>query len=1481
MKVNFRPQLGRVRQLTNIVPNPVSPLMNMLDKAASGRKHRRIWQGNGRAHIEVKAVHTPGFEHVANDIEKSLKELKGVDWAEVNAVAGRVVVAFADGGEVNVDDLVEVIEGVEEAHDVHNERFPHERPEHPGDSEPINRNLLALGADAAGIGAGLAGQVFRLTPIPTELSALVSFVQNEPRLRRILENRIGHGLADVSLGILDAVGQGLSQGSLGLFVDAANRTNSLAELISRQRTWSKFEPLVASKKGTSRTDPIEHIPRSRPLRSGSIEKYADRVSIASFGGFAVALGVTRDPRKSANMLVASLPKAARMGREAYASHLCRVLSGRGALVMDATLLRRLDRMDVALFDSDILRTGRWHLESLEPITDADINSATREAVSLFDPTDPKKIKTRREWKLGPILASSKEIIPEVRPKAKEMSAKPAVLLGIWHKGLLKGVCRVIPELVPSAPALVKAAQSAGLKVEITGKRQGVAELLGIEHSVESGVSLTKSVRALQANQSGVLLVAKGNHHSALRLADGGIGVIGPNGEMPWAADIICNPELDEVYLCLEGIRVAKEVSKKSVALAALGSGVGGTWAMIGPSSSAGRRAVLPVNIAALSAQIYALMQGMLLERTSMPNPPSSVPWHAMDAKDVLAALGTKKSGLSAQKALQRQSKDLPPEPNVANKLVRAVAEELMNPMTPLLAVGAGLSAAVGSVTDAALVAGVTSANALIGGVQKLRTAASLSKLILATSSTATVRRGDEKIEILSSQVVVGDVVELSDGDVVPADCRILEAENCEIDESSLTGESLPVSKSESATAALSVGDRTSMLYEGTTVVAGRVVGVVVATGDATEIGRVLCGIPEPPISGVEARLTSLMKATVPLTVGSGVIVTTLGLVWRRPVKEAVTSGVSLMVASVPEGLPMLASLAQLASAQRLSKVGALVRHPKTIEALGRVDVLCFDKTGTLTAGKIELKQISNGRSSVGLSKGLKGDLLSVLVAALRASPAKENGDPLPHATDRAIVEGASGVGVSVDSGLSSRSNSVWEQIGVLGFESSRGFHAVVGKIGKGKNKLVVKGAPEVIIPRCTTWKSPEGIVSLDRKILGTLHKEVERLASSGLRVLAVAERESSSNAVIESERVGEMNLLGFVGLADSVRPTAGEAVSQLRRAGVNIAMITGDHPATARSIAIELGILNGGQVLTGVEIDALNDDDLDTVVRSTTVFARVSPSHKVRIVESLKRAGAVVAMTGDGANDAAAIRLANVGIALGKNGSRAACDAADLVVTDDRLETIIEAIVEGRAMWASVRDALGILIGGNVGEVAFTVASTAMTGRSALNTKQLLLVNLMTDLLPALTIALRPPANLTPEELLNEGPESSLGSSLARQIALRATTTSLATTGAWMIGRTTGTRTRASTIALSTLVGTQLAQTAALGHGSPIVLASTAASAGLLCVVVQTPGISQYFGCTPLDPFAWVLVGSSTAIASGASIALPWAYKRYISFTKD
>lgn len=949
---------------------------------------------------------------------------------------------------------------------------------------------------------------------------------------------------------------------------------------------------------------------------------------------------------------------------------------------------------------------------------------------------------------------------------------------------------------------------------------------------------------------------------ALAGSDCGLGVAAPEELPPWGAHLLVGTDLRIPALMIEAAGVARRMTGQNIRLAMAGTGLGALGAFTAAAPQLPGRSLAAVNGAAALAFANGVWRARRLPDPTGAPVPATTAWHLMPVATVLRQLDTGPDGLTDAEAQRRHRAD--PDPSAGPVgLFRAFVDELANPLTPVLAAGAVLSAAFGSLVDAALVGGVVGGSALVGAVHQRNTDRALAELLSRSAVTARVLRDEAERVVPAEDLVCGDVVLLGPGDAVPADCRVLTADGLEADESSLTGESLPVGKGTGPVVAAALADRTSMLYEGTTIATGQGTAVVVATGSRTESGRSLALARQaPPESGVEARLGRLTRSAIPLAAGSAIAVAGAGLLRGVPLGQTAATAANLAVASVPEGLPFLVSAAQLAAARRLAEHGALVRNPRTIEALGRVDVLCFDKTGTLTEGRLLLAGVGDDDRFAPVDR-LDDGLRRVLAAGLRATPYAADPQELPQHTDRAVRYGAQQAGVTEQNGAAG-----WEAVGGLPFEPSRGYHATVGRTAEGL-LLSVKGAPETVLPRCGSWRLPGGRDEpLDAVRRDRLHTLLADRAGAGHRILAVAECRAGAGAVTDDEVRG-MVFVGFLALADGVRESAAPAVRRIRQAGVHTIMITGDHPATAAAIAATISPQADGQrVVTATELDELDDAALGERLASTDVVARCTPAHKVRIIQALQRCGRTVAMTGDGANDAPAIRLADVGIALGQRGTPAARAAADLVVTDDRLETIIATLVEGRAMWSSVRHALSILVGGNLGEIAFSVLSAAVTGRSALNGRQLLLVNLLTDLAPALAIAVRPPGSDHADGLLREGPDTSLGDTMTREIGLRAAATTLGATAGWTVARWTGRERRAGTVALVSLVGTQLGQTVLAGGTSPTVLASTAASVGVLAAVVQTPGVSQFFGCTPLGPVGWGIAAGSALGATFANGAL-------------
>ncbi|MFF8846313.1 HAD-IC family P-type ATPase [Streptomyces sp. NPDC015127] len=1406
----------------------------------------------GRCYIQVHGVHGAEGARITRRVERSLEEHPAVLWARVNAPSERVVVAVASPPPAE-SELVERVERAEGDHaaEADAEVFDEWRPEphHPAEGTP-SASVSALAADAVGLGIATARRLAPWFSLPPEAAAVAAAVQRHPRLRHLVQGLDGAAeRADSVIPVVSALVQGVATRGGGIALDVLERLAGWREAGAERAAWLEAEPrLVRSPEEAS----AEAVGRERagPLPQDGADRYAE-TSMAAGALAGLAVLPFAGPRRALAVALASVPKAPSAGREGFATTLGRHLALRGVVTMDRTALRRLGQVNTIVLDEDALRGNRYEPVDLELLGGADPRQVSERLFTLFDPDRPLHVSRADGWVLGPLPeldlagSSGRQAEDRLRRRASEK------VLGLAKGRHLLAVAGLATPSAPGAEAVAAAARRAGARVVVASDRDRPGFPFA-DTVVPSGSRLPASVRALQADGAVVLLIS-GNRR-ALGTADCAVGVHDGDEHTPWGAHFLVGTDLEAAGMIVDAVGTAAVVDRDSHHLAAGGSGVGAVAALQSAGPRAVARAMAVSNTAGSVAFCLGVWRARQLLARPMTPPVATTPWYLMPADRVLERLRTRPEGLSADEAGARRSDSPTGEPPKLS-LPHAFVEELANPLTPILAAGAALATAVGSRTDAALVAAITGTSALVGGVQRVRTERALAELFARSAIGARVRRGGRERLVTAGDLVPGDIVVLVPEDVVPADCRLLEAEGLEVDESSLTGESLAVGKDPAPVVAADITGRRSMLYEGTTVSAGRAVAVVVAVGAATEVGRSLATARQAaPETGVEARLTSLTRASLPTALGSAAAVTLSGVLHGRPLTENLASAVNLAVASVPEGLPFLVNAAQLAAARRLADIGALVRNPRTIEALGRAQVLCFDKTGTLTEGKLQLADVSDGDRALPVDE-LDTRRKEVLAAALRATPPARQAEPMAHQTDRAVTAGAHRARVPAHLGAPR-----WRRSDTLPFEPARAYHATTGHTSHGI-LLSVKGAPENVLTRCDRRRQPHGdVVPLDDAAGRELTGAAERLAGAGRRVLAVAERRMDAGEDLTDETVRDLVFLGFVTLADPVRTSAAPATARLHEAGVQTVMLTGDHPATADAIASAISDVTEPRVCTGPDIDELDDDALDELLPHVDVIARCSPHHKVRIVQAYQRLGRVVAMTGDGANDAPAIRLADIGIALGRRGTPAATAAADLVVSDDRLETIVAALMEGRAMWASVRAALGILIGGNLGEVTFSVLISALTGTTPLNARQIMLVNLLTDLAPSLAIAVREPAGQTGERLLKEGPHRSLGTALTHEMLLRGAITATGAALAWGAARLTGRARRAGTVALAAVVGTQLAQTLVTGGTDRNVLAAGLGSAAVLVAIIQTPGISQFFGCTPLGPVAWgITLGAITA----------------------
>jgi cation-transporting P-type ATPase I len=1438
-------------------------LRERLKKVASlfEARQRRVWVGDNRAHLEFRELDVDELITFRQSVIEHVVGISGVLWLDVNPFTRRVVVAFE--GTLDIGRIKAAVEAAEHAAFCAAVPFCQAPLPHPADEEPLTRLAVEITADLVGL---LLGGTLRALPaVPTSRSAAtvastLTLVKSSERWRKGIDEKLGPERTDIILGIAIAFGNALAQRPIVSAADATHKTFLLREARARHNVWRRREPELCATPMVQ-PDTLRDLPRRAfPMPPGPIEEYAKRAWIVSLTGFMFSFLTTRSWRRAGAAVYGGVPKPAKLGRDVFCAELSRILANRNVVVMDPAALRRLDRVNCLVLAEDVVSQSHYTLHEFKCLDGVDRIEAHAKLAAIFDADHALETQRSGEWSIQP-LGLDPDVSDLLTPDAEVLAETGNLIVELRQNGSRLALGAIELEPRTGLEELVAAAQRAKMRVYVASDNSEVLDQLSADDRIPTNVQLTDAVIRLQSEGHVVCTLAS-NQPDALRVSDCGIGLHLEDRPTPWGAHIICGPDLSDVEFLIGATVVARQISRQSVNIALAAATMGTLVSAGGLLPLSSRRVVNAVNTATIISMVNGVRAARTLARQPTVTPRDRTPWHVLPIKGVMKRLQTSELGLTPVQVAKRRAPTSHKKTAVV-ELFECITDELFNPLAPLLAAGAGLSAVAGSAADAVMVSAVVVLNACVGGVQKFRTEHQIRDLSAVVRRLATVHRDGKILEIDATDLVPGDVVVLSTGDVVPADCRILHAESVEVDTSSLTGESLPVERNARPCFQPSVADRSSMLYAGTTIAAGRVTGIVVAAGQDTETARggSIVGRIAPP-SGVEQRLLSLINLTAPVALGAGLGLVGAGLLRGRRVEHLVPAGVSLAVASVPEGLPLLATAAQLAAARRLAARGALVRNPRCIEALGRVDTLCLDKTGTLTVGHLELVGITRGAALVSV-KDFGAHEHRVLNGAIRAAPDPQYDVAHNDPTDAALFRAAATNNIGVEWG-----KVAWEREEELPYEPGRGYHAVIGCSGA-ERRLEVKGAPEVVLRMSSSWLCDSEEILIDQSTRDALRHLINGLARQGLRLLAVATCNLEPDQKVDLQSLQGMRLVGITAFSDPIRPTAKRAIERMRKAGVDSLLITGDHPETAASVARELGLIRDRRIMSGTELQLLDDDELDSIIATIGVFARVTPSQKARIVRSLQRIGRVVAMVGDGANDAPAIRLAHVGIAIGELSTSAARGAADVVLTDERIDTLVEAVTEGRAMWASVRDAVSILVGGNLGEIGFTLGAGLIDGRAPLSPRQLLLVNLLTDVAPAMAIALRPPPADRYEELANEGPDASLGRPLNREIATRAFITAFGAGSAWAFARLTGTRDRAQTVGLLALVGTQLGQTIASGGFTRPVVVTSLASTALLAGIVQTPGVSQFFDCRPLGPLGWATAIGASTIATGIALAFP------------
>ena len=659
--------------------------------------------------------------------------------------------------------------------------------------------------------------------------------------------------------------------------------------------------------------------------------------------------------------------------------------------------------------------------------------------------------------------------------------------------------------------------------------------------------------------------------------------------------------------------------------------------------------------------------------------------------------------------------------------------------------------------DSIIIIAIVVFNAIMGIVQEAKAEKSLEALQKMTAPVVKVRREGRVRQVKSVELIPGDIVILEAGNFVPADCRLISTFNLKAEESSLTGETVPVEKNASVLldAKIGIGDCVNMVFATTVIVNGHGEAVVTETGMNTKVGKIAKMIitNESPETPIQRKLGEVGKTLGLACLGICALIFFMGILKKIPPIEMFMTSVGLAVAAIPEGLPAIVTIVLSIGVTIMAKKNSIIRKLPAVETLGSSSVICSDKTGTLTQNKMQVVQVltpnlSNSTSNNGVTTYSNLTIeLATMCSDVEVSydDGKPNisGDP----TEIAIVEECYKLGKTKKSLYNQ-----YERINDIPFDSTRKMMTTIHKLGN-KYRIITKGAPDVLIKRCSKYYSNNQISSLGMSIINLIEQQNENMAKKALRVIAVGYKDVDVLPTkIESKYIeNDLIFTGLIGMIDPPREGVKEAISTCKKAGIKTVMITGDHIITANAIATELGILNKNDLsITGAELDRLPKAEFKKNIMRYSVFARVTPEHKVEIVKAFQGTGAVVAMTGDGVNDAPALKNADIGIAMGLNGTDVAKNAADMVLTDDNFVTIVEAVKYGRTIFNNIRKAIHFLIATNVGEIVTIFLGLLIGMRSPLLAIQLLWINLITDSLPAIALGLeKPDSNIMDEKPRN------------------------------------------------------------------------------------------------------------------------------------
>ena len=860
-------------------------------------------------------------------------------------------------------------------------------------------------------------------------------------------------------------------------------------------------------------------------------------------------------------------------------------------------------------------------------------------------------------------------------------------------------------------------------------------------------------------------------------------------------------------------------------------------------------------------------------------------WFSHSPEEVLTELNVRKEdGLSTMEATERLarygSNHLKEKPK--RGLIALFFDQLKDMLIYVLLGAAVITLVIGEYADAVIILLVVVLNAVIGVVQEYKSEKAIEALKKMSSPKALVRRDGEEKEIDSEQIVPGDIVIIDTGRYIPADVRLIETVNLQIEESALTGESVPAAKNALyifANPKTPIGDKTNMAFMSTVSTYGRGEGVVVATGMETEIGKIAKILDEETDekTPLQKRLDELGKVLGIVAIVICVLIFFVGLFQKRNLFDMFLTSISLAVAAIPEALSSIVTIVLSFGTQKMARENAIIRKLQAVEGLGSVSIICSDKTGTLTQNKMTVKkycvnnQIVEGEDC-DFSNPLDRKLLTMGILCNDATnvDGKEIGDP----TEVAIINFTDTHGADDEINI----RNLYPRAAEVPFDSDRKLMSTVHTL-HGKTLMVTKGAVDVLFHRCVKIEKADGVFDLTEQDVRQLEKINAYFSENGLRVLAFAYKELEGEWEVDEHSENDLTFIGLVAMMDPPREESKQAVEECIAAGIRPVMITGDHKVTAAAIAKQIGILHDfSEAVDGAEIDKLSDEELQEFVEHVSVYARVSPEHKIRIVRAWQAKGCIVSMTGDGVNDAPALKQADVGVAMGITGSEVAKDAASMVLTDDNFATIVKAIENGRNVYANIKKAIKFLLSGNMAAILAVLFASLGNLPVPFAAVHLLFINLLTDGFPAIALGLEPHDKAVMKEKPRSVNESILTKDFILDVLIQGFIISVAVMGAFLIGNHAGGAGLASTMAFATLCLGRIFHGFSSKSARPVIgtkkmwnnkflLLAIAADLILLNAALFIPGVQRIFSVTPMNGMQ-VLIVYGFSLASMLAIQL-------------